>query len=391
MSFSTSSSASKREDRASLNVKEDSRSTRHSKRDVYRPSRTHVTDQKPVDEDKEYSKTKNGSVPLHGHNCSSQSKPYVFGESVVISWNRKKESKPSKSLSIINADTVSQREEKISTSSSNEKSFHKRPSRSKKGPMTPGSVFTEQKEQKLDVLKKKCKVEEPTRSGYVSNSIKSREETKTSSTSKDCTSQERMEMVKKMCQRLEDDLKRKGSIYKESKKPLATTRQRSPSAKYTTSECSSNFLKNISFGPRKKASHTAAKSSCTQQQKCSLPSPLPVTFKIPKKVQPQPVETTTVKANAAISPNRMGKSTTELLDSGSSRNNSKQTQRFVDVTPISLCERKDTRSSLSGQPAAASGTNSIPGSSLSGQPPDTCGTNSVPWCDQVIKTLCNVL
>ncbi|XP_044218487.1 transcriptional protein SWT1 [Thunnus albacares] len=362
---SQESSATKPKDCASLTVKEDSQSSRQIKKAVYRLPKTQATDQKPVNKGGECSKTKYVSVPFHGDNCSSKAKPDISGKNIIVSGSKTVQRRPSKSPNIYNAGAVPQREEWTSRGSSNEKSSHRSPSRLKKQLMSPSSVSTEQKEQRQNVLKKKCKTEEPPRTGNDSDTVKTREPSKTSSVSLDSQRQKRKELVKKMHQRLqENDLNDKRSVYTEAKMPSATTReQSSTSAKYTTSERSSNVLKNVTSIPGNvtSVSHKTASSSCT------LASPPRLSFKILKKA---PLWSVHSSSSDAVSTNRHVRRGTELSKSGASVNNSKQetvkqAHSRSDVTPIFPCERKDKRSSWSGQL------------------PATCNTDTVPWYDQM--------
>lgn len=231
--------------------------------------------------------------------------------------------------------------------------------------MSPSLVSAEQKEQRQSVLEKKCKAEQPSRTGNDSNTVKTREPNKTSSVCLEFQRQKRKELVEKMCQRhQENDLRGKRSPCKEGKMPFTTTREQpSTSAKHTTSERSSNV------------SHKT-NSSCTQQQMCSFASPLPLNFKIPKKVQSRPVDNT-VESSDAISTNRNVRHGTELSNSGASVNNSKQetvkqAHSYLDVTPIFPCEGQDKRPSWSGQL------------------PAMCNTDTGPWYDQVRKSISNL-
>lgn len=362
---SRKSSATKQEDRASLRVKEDSQSTRQIKKAVYRLPKRQATDRKPVNKRGECSKTKRVSVPFHEDNCSGKAKPDYSGKNTIVSGSKTVQRRPSKSLKIDNAGTVPQREEWTSRGSSNEKSSHRSPSRLKKQLMSPSLVSAEQKEQRRNVLKKKCKTEEPPRSRNDSKTIKTREPNKTSSVSLDSQMRKRKELVKKMHQRLrENELNEKRSIYTEAKMPSAITReQSSTSAKRTTSERSSNGWKNVTSIP----GNVTSVSNKTANSSCILTSPLRLKFKIPKKVKPWLVHST-VESTDAVSTNRNVRRGTELSNSRTSVNNSKQetvkqAHSCLDASPIFPCEGKDKRPS--------------------DQLPATGNTDTVPWYDQM--------
>ncbi|XP_053178581.1 transcriptional protein SWT1 [Scomber japonicus] len=361
------SSATKHKDRASHTVKEDSQSTRQIKKAVYRLPKTQATDQKPVTKGGECSKSKHISVPFYGDNYSGKAKRDISGKCTIASGSKTVRRSTSISLSIGSTGTVPQRQERTSTGSSNEKSSHRSPSRLKKLLMSPSLVSSEQKEQRQNALKKKCKEEEPPRTGKHSNTIKSRESNKTSSVCVDSQRKERKELVKKMGQGHEEkDLNDKNSLYLEAKTPSATTKkQSSTSAKYTTSERSSNVLKNVTSIPEKatSGSHETAKSSCTQQQMCSFTSRLPLKFKIPKILKSLPVDSR-VESSDAVSTSRNIRHGTELSNSVASVNKSKQETvkqvHSLDVTPIFPSEEQDTRPSWSGQLPTTSNTDTAP-------------------------------
>ncbi|XP_062280523.1 transcriptional protein SWT1 isoform X1 [Scomber scombrus] len=363
--YSQESFATKQKDCASHTVKEDSQSTRQIKKAVYRLPKTQATDQKPVNKGGECSKSKHISVPYYGDNYSGKAKRDISGKCTIASGSKTVQRSPSTSLSIGSTGTVPQRQEWTSTGSSNEKSSHRSPSRFKKLLMSPSSVFAEQKEQRPNVLKKKCKEEEPPRTGNNSNTIKSRDSNKTS-VCVDSQRQKIKDLIKKMCQRhKEKDLNDKKSLYTEAKTPATTKKQSSTSAKYTTSERSSNVLKNVTSIPGKatSGSHNTAKSSCTQQQICSFTSRLPLSFKIPKRVKSWPVDST-VESSDAVSTSRNVRHGTELSNSGASVNKSKQETvkqaHSLDVTPIFPSEEQDRRPSWSGRLPATSNTDTAP-------------------------------
>lgn len=280
---------------------------------------------------------------------------------------------PSKPLNSNNAGTVPQRKEETSKGSL-DKSSHRSPSKLKKQLMSPSLVSAEQKEQAQNVLKRKYRGEEPPRTGNDSSTIKTREPSKTSTVFEDSLRQKRKELFKELCRKhQEHKFEAKRSLCTEAKTPSASTsKQTSSSAKCTTSVSSSNVVKNVSSIPGNitSVSHKTVKSTSAQQQTCFLSSPLPLTFKIPKKAQARPVESTREKN--ATSANRNLKHRTELSGSRASTSNSKretvqQAHSCLDVTPSFSSQGQDKRSSLSGQL------------------PATFDTVTEPWYDQVIK------
>ncbi|XP_044054834.1 transcriptional protein SWT1 isoform X2 [Siniperca chuatsi] len=362
---SQESCAAKQENSAFPTVKDVSQSTRQIKKPVYRLAKTQATDQKPVHKEEECTKTKLFSVPFHGGKCSSKTKNYISGKDNTFSRSKIVERGPSKPLNTNNAGTVPQRTEETSKCSLDEKTSQRSPPNLKKELMSPSLVSAEQKEKAHNVLKRWCRAEESPRTGNDRNTIKTRAPSKTSSVSKDSARQKRRELVKEMCQwHQENKFKAERSLYKEAKTPsTSTTKQSSASGKHTTSIISSNVVKNVTSIPGNvtSVSHKTAKSSSAQQQIRSLASPLPPNLKIPKKVQPRLVDSTS-ENNDAISINRNLKRGTELSDSGETV---PQAHSCLDVTPSFLSQGQDKRSSLSGQL------------------PATFDTVTEPWYDQM--------
>lgn len=269
----------------------------------------------------------------------------------------------SKPLNINNALTVPQRTEETSKGSLDEKSPQRSPSKLKGQLMSPSLVPAKQKEHAQNVLKRKCRAEEPPRSGKNSGTINTREPSKASSVSKDLQ-QKRGDLVKKLCSRQQKtEFKATKRLCTEAKTPSAT----SASSKDSTSINSSNALKND-----KSMSYKTAESSSALQPICSIASTLAPNFKIPKMVQSRPVDGTG-RNKDAISTNRNFKLGTELANSGASVSNSKQTVQqahsSLDVTPSLSSDRRDERSFLSGKL------------------PATSDTVTEPWCDEVIKSI----
>ncbi|XP_028444284.1 transcriptional protein SWT1 isoform X3 [Perca flavescens] len=353
---SQESCAAKPENCAFSTVKDVSQSTRQIKKPVYRLAKTQAADQKPVNKEEESTKSKSVLVPSHWGKCSSKAKNDISGNKNTVSGNKTVKMGHLKSLN--NAGAVPQRTDKTS----NKKSSQRTPSKRKKQQMSPSLVSAEQKEQRQDVLDRECRAEEPSRTENDSDTIKTREPGKTSSASNDTSRQKRTELFEKMCQRHQKNKAKRSRCTEAKTSSSSTTKHSSTSAKQTTSVSSSDVVKNVPSipGNATSVSHKTAKLSSAQQQKCSIASPLPPNFKIPKMVQPRPVGSTG-RDDDASSTNRNLKHGTEISASGASRSNSKQetvqqAQSCLDVTPSCSSEGQDKRPSLSDQLPATSHT-----------------------------------
>ncbi len=297
-------------------------STRQIKKPVYRLEKTKTTDQKSVKKEEKRTKTKNISVPFHEGNYSCKAKNDISGKHYTVGGSKMVERGSSK------------------------------PSDTKKQLLSSSLVPSRQKEEAHNVLKRKCRAEEPPWSGKDSNTVKVKEPRKSSSASKDSARQKRKELVKDMCHRhRENKTKSTGSVC--TKTPSAsTTHQSSTSAKNTTSVSTSQAVKNVTSIPEN-VKHQTAKSSSAQQRRRSIESPLPFKFKIPKMVQPRPGDSAT-EANHSTPTNRNLKHGTELSNSQAAVSNSKQAAvqqaaSWLDVPPSFPSEGRDKRLSLSGQ------------------------------------------
>ncbi|XP_042339765.1 transcriptional protein SWT1 isoform X2 [Plectropomus leopardus] len=347
------SRAAKQENCASPSVKDVSQSTRHIKKPVYRLARTQATDQKPVIKKEEC------RMPFHREKGSSKAKHDISRKDDAGRGSKTVERESSKPSRTNSADAVPPRTDKTSKGSFDEKSSRRSPSKSKEPLMSPSLVSAEQKEQRQDVLKRRCRTEKPPRSGDDSSTIKTREPSKTSSHSKDSQWQKKTELFERLCQRHQEN-KAKRSLCTEAKTSSAsTTKHSSPPAKHTTSVSSSNAVKKVTLIPRSVTSvicktaksSSSSSSSSAQQQISSVASPLPIHFKIPKKVQPRPVDNTS-ENNDATSTNRNLKHETELSDSRASTSNSKQetvqqVHSGLDITPSFSSEGQDKKLSSS--------------------------------------------
>ena len=228
-----------------------------------------------------------------------------------------------------------------------------------------------------DVQKKKSRVEEPPRTENDSSTIKTREPSKTASVSKDSQWQKRSELFEEMCKRHREN-KTKRSVCTEAKTPSASSNKHSS----TTSVSSSNVWKSVFTVPGNVTS--VSHKTVTSSSSSASASPLSISFKIPKKVQPRPVVSTGGN-NKAVSTNRNLTHGTERLDSGASTSTSKQetvqqAHSCLDVAPSFSSEAQHKRSSLSG-----------PVPSLSGPVPAASHTVTEPRYDQVIKSIIHLI
>ncbi|XP_051232913.1 transcriptional protein SWT1 isoform X1 [Dicentrarchus labrax] len=352
----------------SCSTKDVSQNTRQIKKPVYRPTKTQATDQNPVNKEEECRKRKS-AVSSQWH-WSSNAKTYSSGKDYTVSGSETGEKGSSKPTNTNNAGAVPQRTEETSKVSLEEKSSHWSPSKLKEQLRSPSLVSAEQREKVCFVLKKKCRAE---KTGHDSSTIKTREPSKTSSVSKDSVERKRRELVKEKCKRQQENkFTAPRSLCTEAKPPSASATKPSTPAKHTTSVSSSNVEKNVTSIPGNitPVSHKTAKSSSAQQQVCSVPSPVPIKFKIPRKVQARPVESSTSEENDPVSTTRNLQRGTELSNSGASVGNSKQetvqqAHSCLDFTPSFPSQGQDKRSSLSGQL------------------PVSYDTVTEPWCDQM--------
>ncbi|KAF3690688.1 Transcriptional protein SWT1 [Channa argus] len=339
----------------------DSQSNRQIKKPIYRLAKTKAADQKPVSKDEDYTKTESVHAQSRGGNSSSKAKPDISGKDNSVSGSRTKEKELSKPLSIHS--TIAHRTENCSKDS---KSSQRRPSKFKKQLMSPSWVSFDQKEQQ------NFRTKEPSTTGHDSNTDKTREPCKTSFISKDSSRHNRKEHGKKTCQNHLEKMCEARSSSKEAQIPSAATRKPSSTlSKHNTSERSSKVLKNVTsvLGSVTSVSHNPAKSS-SQQQIHSLTPWLPRTFKIPKKVQPRPVNSTSDN-NDSISTNTNLQHETELSDSvvkvkNSMQENASQPHSSSDDTPSFSCEGRKNK-----------------WSSLLDQLPSASNSTTEPWCDQM--------
>lgn len=360
------SSTATRGNSVSFAIKVDSQSTRRIKKPVYRLAKTKETDQKPVNNYEDCTKTKSVSVEIQEGNCSSKAKHDISGKDNTVSRSKTAEKEPSKPLSTTG--TIPQRTERTFKVSLDEKSSQRSPSKLKKQLMSPSLVSAKQKDQRYNVPKKKCRAKEPSGTEHDSISVKTREPSNTSSTSKDSSMQQKQEPVKEMCQKhQEKECKAKKRLYTDAQIPsTSTAKQSSTLATHTTSKSSSKVLKSVTsvVGTVTSVSSKAAQSSPQQQIH---------SFKIPKKVLPRPVDSTDGNKDV-FSKNTNLKHDTKLSNSEvsvrySTHENVQQPHSCLNVAPSFPLEGQDK------------------GSSLSGQLPAVSNTDTEPWFDQVMKGL----
>ncbi|KAK5869643.1 hypothetical protein PBY51_024345 [Eleginops maclovinus] len=215
--------------------------------------------------------------------------------------------------------------------------------------MSPSLVPAEQREQRKDELKKKCRAEEPQRTENDSSSVKTKEPSKTHFVSKDSAWEEKSDVFKKMCQKHVEN-KAKKSMWKEVNTPSAsTTAKPSTSAKHTTSTStcvsSSNVLKKVTSG--------SEKPSSSQEQVYLAPSFVPFKFKIPKKVKQTTAESSGEKKEAKSTKKDLDH-VPGLPDVGASSSNSEEKRiqhapSRPDVTPSVSSQGQDEGSPLAEQ------------------------------------------
>lgn len=333
-----------------------------SKDEAKRQATDHETNKKSV------------SVPFHGGNCSSKRKHDISGKYYTSRGSKSVE----RGFSHINtAVTVPQRKEEMSKDSRYEKSSQRSSYTLKKQLMSPSLVSDEQKAQAQYVLNRRCSAEKPQRTGKDSSTIKTREPSKTSCISKDSVCQKKREVAKQKCQQhQENKFKATRTLSTEAKTPYSSNRkQSSSSGKHRTSVSGSHAAKNITSVPEdvKLVSHKTAKPSSAHQKICSVASPLPSDFRIPKIVQPRPVDCTG-EANDGITTTRNVQHETELSKSGPTVSSSKQgavqqAHSCLDVARSFSSEGQDERSPSSGRL------------------PATLNAVTEPWYDQVMKSI----
>ncbi|XP_035767444.1 transcriptional protein SWT1 [Neolamprologus brichardi] len=214
-----------KEKSVSSSVKDDSQSTRQIKKPVYRLAKTQATEQKPVNKDRQYAKSKPDFVAFHRDHCSSKAKNYVSGKDKTVTGSDIVE----RGYSKLRAGAVPQRTETKSKGGFDERSSQRSQSKLNKPPVGPSLVSAEVKEPRQDVQKRNCRTEDPPRTGNHSRYIK---------TSKPTSSTSAIEM----CQKHEKkELKPQRSFYKDDANTSSASilKKSSTSAKHSASESSS--------------------------------------------------------------------------------------------------------------------------------------------------------
>lgn len=317
---------------------------------MYRLEKTQSADQKLFTKEEKCRKT---DIPSHAESCSSAAKNNISGK-YSVSRHKTVQRGSSKPLKIHSDVTVPRGIEETSKGSLDKKSHMRSPSIR---PLTSLNVISSgQKEQGQSALKRKCTAKEPPRTGKNSDTIKTSEPSNTSSIFKDVLPQQKGELVKELCPRqLKTKFKVRKRLCTGAKPPSASL----GSPKDSTSSSHLNAIKNVTLIPEKakSVSHKTAESSPAQQPVCSTASTLPPDFKIPKKVQSRPVDSTEGD-NDAISANSNFKQGSELSNSEASVSNSKQTVQkahsCLDATSSLSSDRRDAVPSLLDQFSASS-------------------------------------
>ncbi|XP_047444161.1 transcriptional protein SWT1 isoform X2 [Mugil cephalus] len=335
-----------------------SQSTRQIKKPVYRLEKTRAPEEKPVNKEEHCRKSKGDPVPFHGEKCSGKAKNYTSGKDKSVRESKTVESGPSKSVHAAKSGRKSGRAHKSTEKTRKGRLDKKSPQKSspklKKQLMSPSLVSAEQDEQSHDVRKRKCFAEETPKTKDDSTTVKT-SEASSSSILGHPSHQKTRELVKQMCQWFEETKsKSKTSSPADSKTSSASTsKTSSTAAKPTTAESSSKVSKNVT------SRRTAPLPSSWKQISFVIP-PVPPKFKIPKKVQPKPVESK-VASKDAVSATKNLKRDAKTSDSGVSTSMSKQetvqqSQSFLDVTPNS----EEKSPSVSNLPQATSDTRTEP-------------------------------
>lgn len=214
-----------KEKSGSSSVKDASQSTRQIKKPVYRLAKTQATEQKPINKDRQYAKSKPDFVPFHGDHCSSKAKNYVSGKDKTVTGSDIVE----RGYSKLSAGAVPQRTETKSKGGFDEKSSQRSQSKLNKPRVGPSLVSAEVKEPRQDVQKRNCRTEDPPRTGNHSRYIK---------TSKPTSSTSAIEMRQKHEKK---ELKPQRSFYKDDANTSSASilKKSSTSAKHSASESSS--------------------------------------------------------------------------------------------------------------------------------------------------------
>lgn len=291
-------------------------------------------------------------MPFHGEHCSSKANNYVSGKDKTVTVLDIVERRSSKLPNINNTGAVPRRTEKTSNSGFDEKSSQRSSSKFKMPLVGPSSVSAEGKELRQAGKKRKCIAEDPPKTGNYSSTIKTSEST--SSVSADSLEHKRKQLVKEMCQRhAKKKLEGKSSLCKDAGSSSASLTKKSSTVKPTASESSS------------KVPHKVLQSSSTPKGINSVTLLVPSNFKIPKKVQSEPLESKS-EINDALPTNPKFRHGAKPPVS-EKKETMQQTQSSLNSTTKFPFERQDARSSLSGQI------------------PDTSDPDTEPWYDQVMR------
>ncbi|KAM4548424.1 transcriptional protein SWT1 isoform 2-T2 [Odontesthes bonariensis] len=332
-------------------LKDDSPAThlRHFKTPVYKLQKTQPAEQKAVHKEEKHTKSKSVSAAFHEEDSSSKAKKYISAKDSTVRKSKAVECGLSKPLNTSNAASFPHKTEKASEERSDKKS-----SKLKRQRMSPSLGSTKQKDQKRGEQRRKCKTEEPSSTENDNNTIQTRETA--SSFINHSAEERRRELFKDMCKSHQvKKLKSKRSLSTDTKNISASiTETSSSSVKHTTSESSSKVLKNVSTTgvSETPVSHNTAQSSSTAKQMLSLKF-VPFKFKIPKKVQPRPLQRSG-ENNAAVSANKNLKQGNKLSVSGDllrkvEQKIAQQARTCLDVTPDFPVEEQDKKSALSDQ------------------------------------------
>lgn len=201
-------------------------------------------------------------MAFHGDHCSSKAKNYVSGKDKTVTGSNIVE----RGYSKLSAGAVPQRTETKSKGGFDEKSSQRSQSKLNKPRVDPSLVSAKVKEPRQDVQKRNYRTENPPRTGNHSSTLKASEPTSSVSVEK-------------------KELKTKRSLYKDDANMSSASilKKSSTSAKHSASESSSK----VNFTS---VSHGKVQSSSLPKQINPGTLSGPSSFKIPKKVQSEPLE-----------------------------------------------------------------------------------------------------
>lgn len=274
-------------------VKEDSQTSRHVKKPVYKHSKTHGEEEhKAVKKDKQHTITKNAAVPLPGEVYSTKEKANSSGKHSVNNTSKAESSKPSNTDAHKTEVSKPKDEDKHGTSEKTAKvladkcSSLRSPSTVKKRRMSPSVDLTEQGNQTQHVEKKKAQVVEPSRTEADSSKTKDQDP---SSTYCENSADQKTKLPENTSKsHPENKLTTDTGLSTAPQQTSQTLTQNSfKSVNLTTSENNSEVLSSLPGPPVSDAPVSPPKPQLSSVEKLKLSQKfVPFKFKIPKKVRP---------------------------------------------------------------------------------------------------------